>query len=62
MIEAIIKYKTGETITVHANSFVELFTAGIWEDVEQVDAYMIGVEDLRQGRGQYITPERGNVK
>lgn len=62
MIEAIITFENGETVKVNANSFLELFEAVSGYRIERLDAYLIDVKDVRQGRRRYITPERGNVK
>lgn len=51
IVEAVIKYKDGVVEMVHANDFVELFATIGERDIEKIDAYEIGVEDLRQGRG-----------
>lgn len=62
MIEAIITFENGETEKVNANSFIELFETIRGYRIERIDAYLIDVKDVRQGRRRYITPERMNAK
>lgn len=62
MIEAIITFENGETEKVNANSLFELFESLRGMKIERIDAYLIDVKDVRQGRRRYITPERMNAK
>ena len=62
MIEAIITFENGETEKVIASSFLELFESLRGMKIERLDAYLIDVKDVRQGRRRYITPERMNAK
>lgn len=55
IVEAIVKYKDGNVETIHASGFVELFATIGKRDIESIDAYEIGVEDIRQGRrAEYV--------
>lgn len=50
MVEAVITWKTGETVLVLARGFPELFAEIGSRGVKKLDAREINVEDIRQGR------------
>lgn len=50
MVEAVITWKTGETVTVHAREFPDLFAALGDKGIQTLEAYEIDVTDIRQGR------------
>lgn len=50
MIECVITFKTGETQTIHARDWIELFNTIGSRDIARIDAYEVGVRGIRQGR------------
>ena len=50
MVEAVITWKGGDTVTVHARGFRELFAAIGDREIEAIDAYEISIKEIRQGR------------
>lgn len=50
MVKAIITYKTGRKETVYAGDFEELFKGLEGIEIEEIDARISSVQDIRQGR------------
>lgn len=50
IVEAVITWEDGVTETIRARSFVELFSAIGERKIKRLDAYEVGVKDIRQGR------------